>query len=110
MKKPKITPYYETTDGSAVKTLQEWKQKEIFHRLKSWRDGALDLSTDMFIRLVSLIVEDSADIVEILSIKEKGRPVGAKNRKPRVNKITTENPKTATLPLPIGDSESTQTL
>jgi len=111
--KPKLIPYYETTDGRAVKTLREWKEAEIFYCLKDWKDEfAEDIDQDVLNKLVAVVIDQSFEFTEILGIKEKGRPTGAKDRKPR-KRVKAENTEPATPPLTFEDfenaSEPTQT-
>lgn len=83
MAKPKQVSYYETSNGP-VKTLDEWKASGVFELLKVWKDTAAEeLTPDAFRLLVNHILTVSIPLVEILSIKEKGRPNGSKNSKPR---------------------------
>lgn len=81
--KPKQVPCYETPNG-LVKTLAEWKAAQVFEILKGWKDNAAEgMTGDAFNRLVGHIATNSDALVEILSVKEKGRPAGARDRKPR---------------------------
>lgn len=71
--KPKITPYYETSDGRAVKTLDEWKRAEINFCLKN-QIG------DVPSTIVDAILTQAGALVDILSQVERGRPKGSKTR------------------------------
>ncbi len=82
--KPKTTQYYETSDGTPVKTLAEWKQAEV---LRVINDAGIDDP-----EVVKTIIQKSDRLIEILSIKEKGRPNGAKDRKPRKRTIEVTTP------------------
>lgn len=80
--KPKIVQLYETSTGTPVKTLAEWKKCELLHLLQPNPDN--DEIVDLH-RAIDQLVESHDEIIAILSVPEKiGRPPGSKNRKPSV--------------------------
>lgn len=72
--KPKTTQYYETTSGQPVKTLDEWKRAEVAALVPA--------------ELVDEVLIHAADLIEILSATERGRPRGAKNKTTRKKPAT----------------------
>jgi len=90
--KPKITPYYETTSGTAVKTLSEWKQAEMVIYLTQFDPmaGADRLIVEQF---ADQLIANPEPLVSILSVREpKGRPAGAKDRPPRKSRKAAQTP------------------
>ena len=72
--KIKTTQYYETSAGTPVKTIAEWRLAEVQHLFPSLSETITP----------TLIIENADALVEILSHKEKaGRPAGARDKAPR---------------------------
>lgn len=75
MKTPPKGTHYLVSDGTKADTLEDWQRGELMIALKG--DTTLALS------LVNLMIKKANEIVEILSVKEAGRPKGRKDSKPR---------------------------
>ena len=71
--KIKTTQYYETSAGTPVKTIAEWRLAEVQHLFPSLSETITP----------TLIIENADALVEILSHKDKGRPAGARDKAPR---------------------------
>lgn len=78
IKKPEIVPMFKCSAGPPVETLPLWKRAELDAKLK---DAISDDVTREVV--VTRLIEDSEDFIAILWLKEKGRPNGAKDSKPR---------------------------
>lgn len=84
--KIKTAQYYETSAGQPVKTLEEWKRAELTQCFPTDLMAAVDH-----------VLKHADDILGILSATERGRPNGAKDKKPR-KKIVNVMP---VLPTPV---------
>lgn len=84
MKHPKTVQLYETRSGATVKTLDEWKFAEITQLLPP------ELATS-----VVHIVNHADALIEILSVREKGRPLNRKDSKPRKPRVVSNEGKAA---------------
>lgn len=82
MPKPTIVPCYKTPTG-LVETLAQWKSESLKGVFASTE--FTEASQGAAIRLC---IQHADEVVEILSHREKGRPTGAKDRKPRTKKAT----------------------
>lgn len=85
MKTPKIVKLFETTSGETVKTLEEWKESE----LKSLFSGETVQS------MVKAAIKHTDTLIEILSVKDKGRPLNRKDSKPRKPRVVADETKVA---------------
>ncbi len=72
--KPKQVTVFETSSGTTVKTLDEWKMEEL---------NALVGKLNPDASFASSIIEHADAIAEILAVKPKGRPLNRKDSKPR---------------------------
>lgn len=79
--KPEIVQCYKTVHGQKVDTLKEWQLAGVFALLVNWKDTKGDtLDSAAFAALTNEIVEHGKELVEILSVVERGRPKGTKNK------------------------------
>lgn len=86
--KPKTIQLYECTSGATVKTLAEWKVAEVKHLLGDHPTG---LKADE-------IILNADALIEILSVKDKGRPLNRKDstkRKTRTPSVVPDAGKAA---------------
>lgn len=94
MKQPKKVTLFETTSGATVKTLEEWKLQEVCELVGRFSIG--DGTPEQRCQTLSrLIVEKSVELIEILSVKDKGRPLNKKDSKPRKPRVVANEPKAA---------------
>lgn len=86
--KPKQLLFYETSDGTPVKTLDDWKRAELCSTLNGWmNEQKFTLPAESINAIVSSMIMDGGVLSLILSATERGRPNGAKDKKPRVKKM-----------------------
>lgn len=79
--KPKIVPFYETSSGTPVKTLAEWKSAELTTIFSFLNAEAVFPQA-----VVGVLIDKASDVIAILSAKELGRPLNRKDGAPRVRK------------------------
>ena len=93
----KITPEeirkFKTFSGKEVLTVDEWKSEEIGTFLVD-EDGARSV-----VSAASELIKHADEVIAILSYKERGRPAGKKDSKPRKAKtVAIGNSATGTVP------------
>lgn len=84
IKKPEIVPMFKCSTGPPVETLDLWKSAELEALLKD-RVPPNEAAT-----LAAFLLEHAEEFVAILWLKEKGRPNGAKDKKPRKPRAAAE--------------------
>lgn len=71
---------FKTSGGKAVATLDEWKAVELKDHLEN---NIIGLTQDHEEVVISTLLAKSDAFIAILAVKERGRPNGAKDKKPR---------------------------
>lgn len=90
IKKPEIIPMFKCSSGPPVESLPLWKSVELKLKL---RDAIPDdVTLDC---VVSKLLDFAEDFIAILWLKEKGRPNGAKDKKPRKPRVVADETKAA---------------
>ncbi len=89
--KPKTQPFYITSDGKPVATIDEWKRAELEHLLEIAipKDGNYS-NAGTIKYLVDCLIKDPDAFIGILAVKPKGRPLNKKDSKPRAKAAKTE--------------------
>ena len=84
LKKPEVVKMLKCSDGSARASLPEWQQFEVFRILARWKDSSAEpMDSVIFNNLVTHVLGAADELTHILSQREKGRPVGSTDKKPR---------------------------
>lgn len=82
IKQPEIVPMFRTSAGAAVETLEQWKEAELSTLLATAFSG--DGAAAATENTARFLLSNAETVVAILGVVErKGRPVGAKDKKPR---------------------------
>lgn len=86
--KPKTIQLYQCTNGTNVATLAEWKEMEVRHLIGEQPTGTS----------AAEIIQNADALIEILSVKDKGRPLNRKDstkRKARTPSVVPDAGKAA---------------
>ena len=92
IKKPEIIPMFKCSSGPPVESLPLWKRAEIAALLATFKGQFTPATTD---ELVTFLVDHAEAFISILWLKEKGRPNGAKDKKPRKTRVVADDTKAA---------------
>lgn len=86
--KPKRVEMYETSDGQTVKSLQDWKAKELLLAFSTGQASLAEVRSAVSPSLIEVMLNNADRIVGILSVKETGRPLNRKDSQPRKRPAT----------------------
>jgi len=87
MKTPKQEKFYIVSDGSAKRTLSEWKRAEVALLLDASKGTDESLQAGAAFEFV---MANADQLACILSVLENGRPKGAKDSAPRKKTVKPE--------------------